>query len=154
MTSNVDSQKQLAGTSVVGEASLHQPVGLPPAIHVASVMAGVLGGTQTANVQNGLPVQYGLGNDPLTHYLARMSRHQLHEVMAELIHEVQAKHTSCILALGDALAKIVEFQKIAELVGDCFGKINLLVSNSSAKNGSDKKNSSFDNVICIILNYA
>ncbi|AQK58607.1 Cleavage stimulating factor 64 [Zea mays] len=47
-------------------------------------MAGVLGGAQTANVQNGLPVQYGLGNDPLTHYLARMSRHQLHEVMAEL----------------------------------------------------------------------
>jgi hypothetical protein len=25
------------------------------------------------------------------------------------------------------LAKIVEFQKIAEVVGDCFGKINLLV---------------------------
>jgi hypothetical protein len=34
--------------------------------------------------QNGLPVQYGLGNDPLTHYLARMSRHQLHEIMSEL----------------------------------------------------------------------
>ncbi|OQU82995.1 hypothetical protein SORBI_3005G059800 [Sorghum bicolor] len=84
MASNVDSQKQLAGTSVVGETNLHQPVGLPPAIHAASVMAGVLGGAQTANVQNGLPVQYGLGNDPLTHYLARMSRHQLHEVMAEL----------------------------------------------------------------------
>jgi cleavage stimulation factor subunit 2 len=47
-------------------------------------MAGVLGGAQTAIVQNGLPVQYGLGNDPLTHYLARMSRHQLHEIMAEL----------------------------------------------------------------------
>ncbi|XP_066382910.1 cleavage stimulating factor 64-like [Miscanthus floridulus] len=84
MASNVDSQKQLAGTSVVGETNLHQPVGLPPAIHAASVMAGVLGGAQTANVQNGLPVQYGLGNDPLTHYLARMSRHQLHEIMAEL----------------------------------------------------------------------
>ena len=79
-----DSQKQLAGTSVVGDTSLHQPVGLPPAIHAASVMAGVLGGAQTAIVQNGLPVQYGLGNDPLTHYLARMSRHQLHEIMAEL----------------------------------------------------------------------
>jgi cleavage stimulation factor subunit 2 len=79
-----DSQKQLAGTSVVGETNLHQPVGLPSAIHAASVMAGVLGGAQTANVQNGLPVQYGLGNDPLTHYLARMSRHQLHEIMAEL----------------------------------------------------------------------
>ncbi|AQK58606.1 Cleavage stimulating factor 64-like [Zea mays] len=84
MASNVDSQKRLAGTSVVGETNFHQPVGLPPAIHAASVMAGVLGGAQTANVQNGLPVQYGLGNDPLTHYLARMSRHQLHEVMAEL----------------------------------------------------------------------
>ncbi|PUZ43920.1 hypothetical protein GQ55_8G045500 [Panicum hallii var. hallii] len=84
MASGADSQKQLAGTSVVGDTSLHQPVGLPPAIHAASVMAGVLGGAQTAIVQNGLPVQYGLGNDPLTHYLARMSRHQLHEIMAEL----------------------------------------------------------------------
>ncbi|KAL6595692.1 hypothetical protein ACP70R_048032 [Stipagrostis hirtigluma subsp. patula] len=84
MASSVDGQKQLTGTSVTGETSLHQPVGLPPAIHAASVMAGVLGGAQTANVQNGLPVQYGLGNDPLTHYLARMSRHQLHEIMSEL----------------------------------------------------------------------
>lgn len=84
MASSVDNQKQLAGTNVAGDVSLHQPVGLPSAIHAASVMAGVLGGTQTANVQNGLPVQYGLGNDPLTHYLARMSRHQLHEIMAEL----------------------------------------------------------------------
>ncbi|KAF8711131.1 hypothetical protein HU200_029139 [Digitaria exilis] len=83
MASGGDGQKQLTGTSV-GDVSLHQPVGLPPAIHAASVMAGVLGGAQTANVQNGLPVQYGLGNDPLTHYLARMSRHQLHEIMAEL----------------------------------------------------------------------
>ncbi|GJN28590.1 hypothetical protein PR202_gb16789 [Eleusine coracana subsp. coracana] len=77
-------QKQLTGSSVTGDASLHQPVGLTPAIHAASVMAGVLGGAQTANVQNGLPVQYGLGNDPLTHFLARMSRHQLHEIMSEL----------------------------------------------------------------------
>ena len=53
-------------------------------------MAGVLGGAQTANVQNGLPVQYGLGNDPLTHYLARMSRHQLYEIMSEL--KVILKH--------------------------------------------------------------
>ncbi|XP_062197515.1 cleavage stimulating factor 64-like isoform X2 [Phragmites australis] len=83
MASSVDTQKQLTGTFVVGDTS-HQPVGLPPAIHAASVMAGVLGAAQTANVQNGLPVQYGLGNDPLTHYLARMSRHQLHEIMAEL----------------------------------------------------------------------
>ncbi|TKV99609.1 hypothetical protein SEVIR_8G055000v4 [Setaria viridis] len=84
MASGADSQKQSGGTSVVGDTSLNQPVGLPPAIHAASVMAGVLGGAQTAIVQNGLPVQYGLGNDPLTHYLARMSRHQLHEIMAEL----------------------------------------------------------------------
>ncbi|KAK3119472.1 hypothetical protein QOZ80_9AG0671020 [Eleusine coracana subsp. coracana] len=84
MASNVDGQKQLTGSSVTGDASLHQPVGLTPAIHAASVMAGVLGGAQTANVQNGLPVQYGLGNDPLTHFLARMSRHQLHEIMSEL----------------------------------------------------------------------
>ncbi|XP_006663254.1 cleavage stimulating factor 64 [Oryza brachyantha] len=84
MASSVDAQKQLAGSSVVGDTSLHQPVGLPSAIQAASVMAGILGGSQTANVQNGLPVQYGLGNDPLTHYLARMSKNQLYEIMSEL----------------------------------------------------------------------
>nr|BAJ94519.1 predicted protein [Hordeum vulgare subsp. vulgare] len=84
MSSSVDAQKQLTTTPAVGETSLHQLIGLPPAIHAASVMAGVLGGAQTANVQNGLPVQFGLGNDPLTHYLARMSRHQLYEIMSEL----------------------------------------------------------------------
>lgn len=84
MASSADAQKQSTAAPVVGDTSLHQLVGLPPAIHAASVMAGVLGGAQTANVQNGLPVQFGLGNDPLTHYLARMSRHQLYEIMSEL----------------------------------------------------------------------
>ncbi|KAM3293765.1 hypothetical protein ACQJBY_036972 [Aegilops geniculata] len=84
MSSTVDAQKQLTTTPAVGDTSLHQLIGLPPAIHAASVMAGVLGGAQTANVQNGLPVQFGLGNDPLTHYLARMSRHQLYQIMSEL----------------------------------------------------------------------
>ncbi|KAM0901088.1 hypothetical protein ACQ4PT_020224 [Festuca glaucescens] len=84
MAPSADAQKQSTAAPVVGDTSLHQLVGLPPAIHAASVMAGVLGGAQTANVQNGLPVQYGLGNDPLTHYLARMSRHQLYEIMSEL----------------------------------------------------------------------
>jgi cleavage stimulation factor subunit 2 len=92
-----DGQKQLTGSSVTGDASLHQPVGLTPAIHAASVMAGVLGGAQTANVQNGLPVQYGLGNDPLTHYLARMSRHQLHEIMSELKVDIHLTHFNCLI---------------------------------------------------------
>jgi cleavage stimulation factor subunit 2 len=39
MASSVDTQKQLAGTPVVGDTGLHQPVGLPSAIHAASVMA-------------------------------------------------------------------------------------------------------------------
>ncbi|XP_047060926.1 cleavage stimulating factor 64-like [Lolium rigidum] len=68
MASSADAQKQSTAAPVVGDTSLHQLVGLAPAIHAASVMAGVLGGAQTANVQNGLPVQFGLGNDPLTHY--------------------------------------------------------------------------------------
>ncbi|GJN28589.1 hypothetical protein PR202_gb16788 [Eleusine coracana subsp. coracana] len=97
MASNVDGQKQLTGSSVTGDASLHQPVGLTPAIHAASVMAGVLGGAQTANVQNGLPVQYGLGNDPLTHFLARMSRHQLHEIMSELKSNFLVSLFGCIM---------------------------------------------------------
>ncbi|TVU01383.1 hypothetical protein EJB05_53152 [Eragrostis curvula] len=100
-------QKQLSGPSVAGDASLHQPVGLTPAIHAASVMAGVLGGSQTANVQNGLPVQYGLGNDPLTHYLARMSRHQLHEIMSELKVGMQSYALHLLNVYNEPVAQIM-----------------------------------------------
>nr|CAD1842013.1 unnamed protein product [Ananas comosus var. bracteatus] len=79
-----DAQKQFGGPSILGDSALHQPIGLPLAGNAASLMAGALGGAQTTSLQNGLPVQPGLGNDPLTHYLSRMSRHQLNEIMSEM----------------------------------------------------------------------
>lgn len=51
----------------------------------ASVMAGALGGPQTGQLnQNGLQNQSLVGNDPLTHHLAKMSRSQLNQVVHEM----------------------------------------------------------------------
>ncbi|XP_010930797.1 cleavage stimulating factor 64 isoform X2 [Elaeis guineensis] len=82
LTSNA--QKQLGGPPILGDSSLHQPIGPPLAATAASLMAGALGGAQTSSVQSGLQSQSGMGNDPLTHYLARMSRRQLSEIMSEI----------------------------------------------------------------------
>lgn len=59
-------------------------MGLPLAATASSLMAGALGGAQTSAIQNGLQSQSGTGTDPLTHYLAGMSRHQLNEIMSEI----------------------------------------------------------------------
>ncbi|KAG1331123.1 cleavage stimulating factor 64 [Cocos nucifera] len=82
LTSNA--QKQSGGPSILGDSTLHQPIGLPLAASASSLMAGALGGAQTSGIQNGLQSQSGMGNDALTHYLARMSRHQLNEIMSEI----------------------------------------------------------------------
>ncbi|XP_043702180.1 cleavage stimulating factor 64-like isoform X2 [Telopea speciosissima] len=85
LSSNVDAQKHLGGPAILGDSALHQPIGLPLAVTAASVMAGALGDVQTGSTfskQNGLQSQPGLGNDPLTHYLAKMSRNQLSEIMS------------------------------------------------------------------------
>lgn len=50
-------------------------------------MARALGGSQISQLpvmQNGLHNFSGLGNDPLTQYLAKMSRQQLNEIMSEM----------------------------------------------------------------------
>ncbi|XP_042494606.1 cleavage stimulating factor 64-like isoform X2 [Macadamia integrifolia] len=76
----------VGGPAVLGDSALHQPIGLTLAATAASVMAGALGDVQTGSMsskQNGLQSQSGLGNDPLTtHYLAKMSRNQLYEIMS------------------------------------------------------------------------
>lgn len=36
------------------------------------------------NAQNGMPIQFGLGSNQLTHYLAKMLRNQMFEVMYEI----------------------------------------------------------------------
>ncbi|URE49505.1 hypothetical protein MUK42_14296 [Musa troglodytarum] len=84
LASSADVQKQFSGAPILGDSTLHQPLGLSLAATAASVMAGVLGGAQTSNAQNVLQSQPGVGNDPLTHYLSRLSRHQLHEIMSEI----------------------------------------------------------------------
>ncbi|XP_065012557.1 cleavage stimulating factor 64-like isoform X1 [Musa acuminata AAA Group] len=81
---SADVQKQFSGAPVLGDSTLHQPVGLPLAATAASVMAGALGGAQISNAQSVLPGQSGTGTDPLTHYLSRISRHQLHEILSEM----------------------------------------------------------------------
>lgn len=68
----------------MSDSTLHQPAGLPLAATAASVMAGALGGAQISNAQSVLPGQSGTGSDPLTHYLSRVSRHQLHEILSEM----------------------------------------------------------------------
>ncbi|XP_057973962.1 cleavage stimulating factor 64 [Malania oleifera] len=84
MVANADIQKQIGGP-VIHRDSAH-PIGLPVAMAAASVMAGTLGGAQTGSKpnQNGLQNQLGLGSDPLTLHLAKMSRNQLNEIMYEL----------------------------------------------------------------------
>ncbi|KAL5974505.1 hypothetical protein ACLOJK_031170 [Asimina triloba] len=87
LASNIDIPKQLGGPAIISDPTLHQPVGLQLAAPAASVMAGALGGPQISSVvsnMNGFQSQSGLGNDPLTHYLSKMSRTQLFEVISEM----------------------------------------------------------------------
>lgn len=85
LATNVEAQKQVGGPAAIGDATFHQPIGLPIAMTAASVMAGALGGPQTGNInQNGLQNQSLVGNDPLTHHLAKMSRSQLNQVIHEM----------------------------------------------------------------------
>lgn len=81
-----DSQKQLAVSVAHGESVHHQPIGLHIAITAAAVMAGALGGAQAGiqSIPNGLHGQSALANDPLTLYLAKMSRIQLNGIISEL----------------------------------------------------------------------
>ncbi|KAJ6818716.1 cleavage stimulating factor 64-like [Iris pallida] len=87
LTSNADAYKAVPGPPVLGDSTLHQPIGLPLAVTAASTMARTLGGSQTSNLpltQNGSLNLSGLGNDPLTQYLSKMSRQQLQEIMSEM----------------------------------------------------------------------
>ncbi|KAI3978448.1 hypothetical protein MKX01_015623 [Papaver californicum] len=86
LTPSVDPQKPIGGPAVVGDSALHQPIGISLAATAASVMAGALGSAQNGAMsqQNGLPGQFGLGSDQLTHYLAKMSRNQMFEIMSEM----------------------------------------------------------------------
>ncbi|KAH9615798.1 hypothetical protein KSS87_006603 [Heliosperma pusillum] len=85
LLTNVDVPKQIGGPAVNVDATLHQPIGLPIAMTSASVMAGALGGPQISQIiQNGLQNQAPVGNDPLTHHLAKMSRSQLNQIVHEM----------------------------------------------------------------------
>ncbi|XVF37269.1 hypothetical protein REPUB_Repub19eG0131800 [Reevesia pubescens] len=86
LATNADPQKQVGGPAVHGESVHQQPIGLHLAITAAAVMAGALGGVQAVpqTNQNALPSQPAAASDPLTLYLAKMSRSQLNEIMSEL----------------------------------------------------------------------
>uniref|UniRef100_A0A1D1XLU8 Cleavage stimulation factor subunit 2 n=1 Tax=Anthurium amnicola TaxID=1678845 RepID=A0A1D1XLU8_9ARAE len=73
--------------SILGDSSLHQPIGLQLAANAAAIMARALNEAQTSGItlsRSGLQGHSGLGGDPLTHYLAKMSRHQLCQIMSEM----------------------------------------------------------------------
>ncbi|PKA57353.1 28 kDa ribonucleoprotein, chloroplastic [Apostasia shenzhenica] len=87
LTSSNDGPKSLPSHSSVTDGSLYQPFGLQLSATAASVMAGALGGSQTGSqtqLISGIPSIPGAGSDPLTLYLAKMSRHQLNEIMLEM----------------------------------------------------------------------
>ncbi|KAK4747518.1 hypothetical protein SAY87_014104 [Trapa incisa] len=68
-----------------GEHVQNQPIGLQIAIQAAAVMAGALGGPQASVLSNQNSLQQSsLANDPLTLCLAKLSRNQLTEILAEL----------------------------------------------------------------------
>lgn len=73
----IESQKQTGG---VVDSSMHQPVGLNLAMQAASVMAGALGGPQVGS-QSTLQVT---ASDPLTLYLAKLSRTQLSDIISSI----------------------------------------------------------------------
>ncbi|KAJ0976917.1 hypothetical protein J5N97_012391 [Dioscorea zingiberensis] len=84
---STDPSKPITGLPILGDPSLHQPVGLQLAAVASTVMAGALGGSQTTGsslMQNGLQNQSNAGNDPLTYYLSKMSKSQLSEVLSEM----------------------------------------------------------------------
>ncbi|CAA6668414.1 unnamed protein product [Spirodela intermedia] len=69
--------------SILGDSSLHQPIGQQLAASAASAMAKALGEAQTSGMSSSGP-QGPSGADPLTHYLAKISRHQLSQIMTEM----------------------------------------------------------------------
>lgn len=95
-TSGTDSQKSLPSAPFVGDAAFRQPLGLHLAAAATTLVAEALGGSQTSNLSqfgNGVPNVRGSGNDPLTTYLAKMSRQQLIEVISEM-KALASNHTS------------------------------------------------------------
>ncbi|XP_051125404.1 cleavage stimulating factor 64 [Andrographis paniculata] len=83
---NLESQKQFGGPAGLGHSNLHQPIGDSVAMAASTVMAGALGSAQISSASNqiGMNSHSLPGSDPLTRYLAKMSRNQLTEVLSEL----------------------------------------------------------------------
>ncbi|KAI3975219.1 hypothetical protein MKX01_017538 [Papaver californicum] len=76
-----DPQKPIGGPGFFGDSALlHQPIGISLAATAASVMAGAVGTAQNGAISQ----QNGLCSDQLTHYLAKMSRNQMFEIMSEM----------------------------------------------------------------------
>ncbi|XP_073280835.1 cleavage stimulating factor 64-like isoform X1 [Primulina huaijiensis] len=86
IAANIDPQKQVRGPVALGDPNLYQALGDSVAMAAATVMAGAIGAAQTASSsdQIGLQTQALFSIDPLTLHLAKMSRNQLTEIMAEL----------------------------------------------------------------------
>ncbi|KAJ4819025.1 Cleavage stimulation factor 64 kDa subunit [Rhynchospora pubera] len=72
---NLATAQNPSGT-IPSDLAASQPLGLSSALSAMSAMVGALGGTQSGLTQQ--------GPDPLTNYLARMSRNQLLSIVSEI----------------------------------------------------------------------
>lgn len=86
MVAAADAQKQISGPSTHGNSNSHMPIGHPVATAAANVMAGALGAAQMGSsvTQTGLQNQFGPAIDPLSHYLSKMTRSQLYEIISNI----------------------------------------------------------------------
>lgn len=80
MASTADNQKQFGGPAVLGDTTLNQPLGISVAMAAAAIMAQALGAAQNVSI----PGQQGMGRDPLTLHLAKMSKYQLNQIVSDV----------------------------------------------------------------------
>ncbi|XP_031473953.1 cleavage stimulating factor 64 [Nymphaea colorata] len=89
LIAGIDTQRP----AVLGDATINQPIGLAVAANAASAISVALNDAHASGIsstRNSFQSQPGVGTDPLTLYLAKMSRNQLSDILSEL--QVLTKH--------------------------------------------------------------
>ncbi|CAN6440051.1 unnamed protein product [Victoria cruziana] len=108
LIAGIDTQRP----AILGDATINQPIGLSVASNAANAVSVALNdghASSTSSTRNSFQGQPGVGTDPLTLYLAKMSRTQLSEILSEF--QVLANHNQPlarqILLARPQLAKAV-----------------------------------------------
>eukprot|EP00252_Welwitschia_mirabilis_P013601 TRINITY_DN2992_c0_g1_i3.p1 TRINITY_DN2992_c0_g1~~TRINITY_DN2992_c0_g1_i3.p1 ORF type:complete len:372 (-),score=92.53 TRINITY_DN2992_c0_g1_i3:594-1709(-) len=114
LASGYDNQKQTPGSTISGDPSYTQPIGLSVAAAAASVMAKALGEAQTSTVDQThgsghLRNNPGGGNDPLTLHLASLSKKQLYDILHEtkVLAQQNRQQAQQLLVSYPSLAKAI-----------------------------------------------